>query len=281
MAFATNADARTRLQEATGGWRARRRLFPPPPGSGRECSGHVGRIGRVTLMCRTCAGAPHSSGTPEDWNARMPRTSPATPGSPLPAAGLAAAAAARPGRMAVGVVGVGRVGAVLGAALRRAGHTIVAASAVSTASRTRATTLLPGAPLLPVDEVVARSELVLLAVPDDALPDLVDGLAATGAVRRGTLLVHVSGRYGLGVLAPAVRCGALPLALHPIMTFTGSTPDLDRLSGASFGVTLVAEAVALRGAAGVEHPARVIAPLLSAALDNALRSGDAALSRGA
>ena len=112
---------------------------------------------------------------------------------------------------------------MLGAALRRAGHTIVAASAVSTASRTRASTLLPGAPLLPVDEVVARSELVLLAVPDDALPDLVDGLAATGAVRRGTLLVHVSGRYGLGVLAPAVRCGALPLALHPIMTFTGST----------------------------------------------------------
>src|SRR5674536_310051 len=172
MAFATNADARTRLQEATGGWRARRRLFPPPPGSGRECAGHVGRIGRVTLMCRTCAGAPHSSGTPEDWNARMPRTGPATPGSPLPAAGLAAAAAARPGRLAVGVVGVGRVGAVLGAALRRAGHTIVAASAVSTASRTRASTLLPGAPLLPVDEVVARSELVLLAVPDDALPDL-------------------------------------------------------------------------------------------------------------
>jgi len=252
----------------------------------------------------------------------MPRTSPATPGSPLPAAGLAAAAAARPGRMAVGVVGVGRVGAVLGAALRRAGHTIVAASAVSTASRTRASTLLPGAPLLPVDEVVARSELVLLAVPDDALPDVVDGLAATGAVRRGTLLVHVSGRYGLGVLAPAVRCGALPLALHPIMTFTGSTPDLERLSGASFGVTapeplrpvaealvlemggepvvvadalrplyhaalavganhlvtLVAEAVALLGAAGVEHPARVIAPLLSAALDNALRSGDAALT---
>src|SRR5664280_2845645 len=76
MAFATNADARTRLQEATGGWRARRRLLPPPPGSGRECSGHVGRSGRVTLMCRTCAGAPHSSGTPEDWNARMPRTLP-------------------------------------------------------------------------------------------------------------------------------------------------------------------------------------------------------------
>lgn len=141
-------------------------------------------------------------------------------------------------------------------------------------------------------------------------------------MRRGTLLVHVSGRYGLGVLAPAVRCGALPLALHPIMTFTGSTPDLERLSGASFGVTapeplrpvaealvlemggepvvvadalrplyhaalavganhlvtLVAEAVALLGAAGVEHPARVIAPLLSAALDNALRSGDAALT---
>ncbi|MCW2614769.1 MAG: NADH-ubiquinone oxidoreductase, partial [Frankiales bacterium] len=40
-----------------------------------------------------------------------------------------------PARLTVGVVGTGRVGAVLGAALARAGHRVVAASAVSAASR--------------------------------------------------------------------------------------------------------------------------------------------------
>ena len=45
-------------------------------------------------------------------------------------------------RLAVGVVGAGRVGVVLGAALARAGHDVVAVSAVSAASRARAADLL-------------------------------------------------------------------------------------------------------------------------------------------
>ena len=45
--------------------------------------------------------------------------------------------------LVVGVVGAGRVGAVLGAALTAAGHQVVAAAAVSAASRERAARLLP------------------------------------------------------------------------------------------------------------------------------------------
>ena len=49
--------------------------------------------------------------------------------------------------------------------------------------------------------MIAGADLVLLTVPDDALPGLVSGLAATGAAVGGRLLVHTSGRYGTGVLA--------------------------------------------------------------------------------
>lgn len=143
----------------------------------------------------------------------------------------------RPARLAVGVVGVGRVGAVLGAALARAGHDVVAVSAVSKASRARAADLLPGVPVTCVDEVLAQADLVLLTVPDDALADLVGGLAATDTIRRGVLVAHTSGRHGLDVLAPAVRAGALPLALHPVLPFAGTRVDLERLHGTAFGVT--------------------------------------------
>ena len=78
----------------------------------------------------------------------------------------------RPARLDVGIVGTGRVGAVLGAALQRAGHRLVAVSAVSEPSRARAAALLPGIPVVSVEEVIATAELVLLTVPDDALPDL-------------------------------------------------------------------------------------------------------------
>lgn len=143
----------------------------------------------------------------------------------------------RPARLAVGVVGAGRVGAVLGAALARAGHRVVAASAVSDASRERAAALLPGVPVLAVEEVVARAELVLLAVPDDALAPLVMGLTTTHAWQAGQIVVHTAGLHGVGVFAPALDQHILGLALHPAMTFTGTAMDLDRLVDCCFGVT--------------------------------------------
>jgi len=145
--------------------------------------------------------------------------------------------AIKPGRLGIGIIGAGKVGAVLGAALRGAGHAVVGVSAVSEASKDRAELLLPGVPVLEVADIVERSELVLLAIPDDALPGLVTGLAAMNAWQPGQLVAHTSGRFGTGVLAPIKAAGGIPLALHPAMTFTGMSLDLARLTDASFGVT--------------------------------------------
>ena len=232
------------------------------------------------------------------------------------------AATERPARLAVGIVGTGRVGAVLGAALHQAGHRLVAASGVSEQSRARAAELLPGIPITTVEEVIERSELVLLTVPDDALPALIAGLSATGSWQAGQLVVHTSGRYGTAIFEAAAGHRILGLALHPAMTFTGTSMDLLRLADCCFGitapealravaealvlemgaepvwiqeqdrpmyhaglahgsnhlVTLVAQAMQVLGSAGVQDPQRLIAPLLHAALDNALRLGDAALT---
>ncbi|ACZ31984.1 NADP oxidoreductase coenzyme F420-dependent [Xylanimonas cellulosilytica DSM 15894] len=145
--------------------------------------------------------------------------------------------ARRPGRLGVGVVGTGRVGAVLGSALRAVGHVVVGASGISADSRERAEALLPGVPLLDVADVVERAELVLLAVPDDVLADLVQGIASLGGWQPGQLVVHTAGRYGTAVLEPALRAGAIPLAIHPAMAFTGTSLDLARLDGTTFAVT--------------------------------------------
>jgi predicted short-subunit dehydrogenase-like oxidoreductase (DUF2520 family) len=232
------------------------------------------------------------------------------------------AAPQHPARLNVGVVGAGRVGTALAVALRRAGHRVTGASGVSEASRRRIERFLPDAPVLQPADVIAGADLALLTVPDDALSALVTGLAATEAPLAGRLLAHTSGSHGLAVLEPAVALGALPLALHPVMTFTGRPDDVDRLAGISFGVTapealrtaaealvmemggepvfiaeqdrplyhaalagaanhlvtLVVEAADLLARAGVARPARMLGPLLSAALDNALRLGDAGLT---
>lgn len=222
----------------------------------------------------------------------------------------------------IGVIGAGRVGASLSAALRAAGHDIVAAAGESDASRTRIETLLPGVPVMKPTDVARASDLLLLTVPDDMLENVVTSLVGAGAIREGQYVVHTSGRHGLSVLQAATRIGAHPVAMHPAMTFTGTDLDLTRLPGCVFGVTtrpedrefaeslvadlrgtpmwvseskrtlyhaglahganhlvtLVAQAMDMLAASGADDPAATLRPLLTAALDNALSYGDAALT---
>lgn len=180
---------------------------------------------------------------------------------------------ARTGPLTVGVIGAGRVGAVLGAALHSAGYPVISISAGSAAARTRAAALLPEVPVMPVEEVArAGTDLLLIAVPDDALGPLVADLADGDGLRLGQVVAHTSGAHGIGVLQPVSARGARPLALHPAMTFTGGGGDLDRLPGISYGVTapdelrpLVTRLVADLGGTPewVAEPAR---PLYHAAL---------------
>lgn len=147
----------------------------------------------------------------------------------------------RPARLKVGVISAGRVGTALGVALERADHVVVACSAISNASRRLAERRLPDTPVLAVHDVADRAELLLLTVPDSELIGLVNGLAATGALRRGTIVAHTSGVNGVAVLAPLAAQGCVPLAIHPAMTFTGSDEDIARLSETCFGITAADE----------------------------------------
>jgi predicted short-subunit dehydrogenase-like oxidoreductase (DUF2520 family) len=218
----------------------------------------------------------------------------------------------------VGVVGAGRVGAVLAARFRAAGHPIVGVSGRSAATRLRVQTLLPGVFTVGPIELAQRADILVLAVPDDALAEVAASLAIHG--RPGQVVLHTSGRHGLDVLSGFRRAGARVIAFHPAMTFTGTEVDLDRtcafglsanaaerplaealvaeLGGTSEWIedadrvayhaalshganhlnTLVAQAMDVLREAGVADPSALLRPLLTAALDNALDYGDAALT---
>ncbi|WP_338067703.1 Rossmann-like and DUF2520 domain-containing protein [Actinobaculum suis] len=259
------------------------------------------------------ADGPHESGRhPEAWQERHLRKGSPQANSPQ----------ARPGRMKIGILSAGKVGVVLGAALRGAGHEIIGAYAASEASQDRLDAMLPGVPALPIEEVVARAQMVLLALPDDDLEAMVSGLAELGLWRPGQLLVHVAGRFGTGVLDAAATAGALTVAVHPAMTFTGTSLDIKRLLGCPFAVTappvllpiaqalvaeiggepftveeedrpayhaalthganhlvtLVTQAKRLLETVGIEDSSQYLRPLLTAALEGALSSGEAGLT---
>lgn len=138
-------------------------------------------------------------------------------------------------RLGIGIIGAGRVGPVLGRALAGAGHAITGVSAISEDSRERAEAMLPGVPILEVQEIVRRSEMVLLAVPGAELEGLISGLATLGAWQPGQLVIHTAPEHGVSVFASAP--GVIPIALHPSIVFTGTSLDLARLNGATVAVT--------------------------------------------
>lgn len=156
----------------------------------------------------------------------------------------------RSGRLGVGVIGAGRVGPVLAAAFAGVGHALIGITAGSDQERVEA--ILPGVAILPADEIVRRSELVILAVPHEELPGLVAGIAGLGGWQTGQLVMHVDPAYGTLVLAPAAAQGAIPLAVHPAISFTGTSIDLRQLHDAFAGVTAPPAVLPIAQALAVE-----------------------------
>lgn len=152
-----------------------------------------------------------------------------------------------PARLSVGIIAAGRVGTAMGEALERAGHVVGAAVARSPESRQRAAARLPESAVLDLDGVLARSELLVISVPDAQLTSVITAIAESQALRPRTLVAHTAGAFGVGVLEPLVRRDAIGLAIHPAMTFVGTPDDTARLSRACFGITAadeVGEAIA-------------------------------------
>ena len=193
-----------------------------------------------------------------------------------------------------------------------AGHPLVGVTARSDASRERAARLLPHVPVLTADEVTTRADVVLVAVPDDLIRQVAEQLPLTSS----QYVVHLSGAHGLKpleaskatpvALHPAMTFPGGAVSLDGVM-FTATAPDeasemVERLvkalgaqvqwvaeeqrahyhaglvHGANHLTTLLTQALAVLREAGVADPAATLRPLVTATLDNTLRSGHHALT---
>ncbi|WP_235831403.1 Rossmann-like and DUF2520 domain-containing protein [Gordonia zhaorongruii] len=146
-----------------------------------------------------------------------------------------------PARLRVGIISAGRVGTALGEALAAAGHRVASAHAPSPRSAARAAERLPSAQILDLPQIVAASDLIVLAVPDTELADVAGQVAACEQFRPGTIVTHTAGAHGVEILSSVAHCGGIVLATHPAMTFVGDAGDTQRLRSACFGVTAADE----------------------------------------
>lgn len=178
------------------------------------------------------------------------------------------------GRLSVGVVGTGPVGAVLGQALASAGHMVIGIASTGGPTGTGGTSgrgpasgtedfdyveaLLPEVPMLSVEQVVKQSDLVIFALESTELLNVVSSVAESGIFKSGQLVAHTAGEFGIDILLPAVDQGVIPLAIHPAMTFTGTTLDLARIRESYFAVAAPKIALPIAQALVIEMGAEPI-----------------------
>src|SRR5947207_2278656 len=134
----------------------------------------------------------------------------------------------------IGIVGAGAVGTALGVALDRAGWRIHAVASRDRQRRERFQGLVPGVrafddPTPLVEEV----ELIVLAVPDDAIASVAGSLH----MYSGQAMIHTSGLVGAESLASAMAAGTQVGSFHPLVAFA----DLERAVAALHGAMIAIE----------------------------------------
>jgi predicted short-subunit dehydrogenase-like oxidoreductase (DUF2520 family) len=120
----------------------------------------------------------------------------------------------------VAIIGTGVIGTSLGVLLRRAGYEILAVCSPNRRSAQEAAALIGQGQVVGDNSLAAMgADLVLLAVPDRAIPSVGIEVAAGGALKRGAVVAHLAGGLTAGILSGVQAAGAHRGAIHPLQSF--------------------------------------------------------------
>ena len=134
----------------------------------------------------------------------------------------------------IGIVGAGAVGTALGVALTRAGWPVHAVASRDAGRREKFRALVEGSRgFAEATALIEEVELIIVAVPDDAVAALAGGLR----MYSGQAMVHTSGILEAAVLAPAMAAGTQIGSFHPLVAFA----DTERAVAALHGATIAIE----------------------------------------
>jgi predicted short-subunit dehydrogenase-like oxidoreductase (DUF2520 family) len=135
------------------------------------------------------------------------------------------------------IVGAGRLGTVLGAALVRRGWTAAAIVDKDIRAARESRRIIGRGKAAPRLGGTARAgDVVIIAVPDDAVGRVAAGLARSGVTWAGRFVFHTSGLLPARVLEPLRKRGARIASVHPIQSFPRKDAPPSIFKGITWGV---------------------------------------------
>ncbi len=139
--------------------------------------------------------------------------------------------------MKIAIIGTGRLGTSLGNALARARYEITGLADADLRAARRARRIIGAGRAMKDPAAAARSaEIVFIAVPEDALPRVVEELRADGMDMLGKTILHTSGGEPASRLAPLAGLGASVGSMHPAQSFPKPSMPASHFRGVVFGL---------------------------------------------
>jgi len=138
-------------------------------------------------------------------------------------------------RYGISLIGAGRLGCSLGRSLRGHGwkiHAVVTRSPITAKRAVRS--IGGGRPSAEINRDVFVAPIILIAVPDSAVRQVVAQLSSYSEELPKRIVLHTSGALGSDVLAPLRSFGVLAGSIHPLQSFSGVA--MPALEGRIFAV---------------------------------------------
>lgn len=145
----------------------------------------------------------------------------------------------------VAIIGAGRVGSSVGFLLARSGFAVTAVAAQSVRSAEQAITFIgSGSPGAGTAGVLA-ADIVFITTPDRTIREVCGEIARSGLLKKGALVVHMSGAHSLDLLNDAKERGAFRAVLHPLQSVPSREQGVRNIPGSWFRVEADPEALPL------------------------------------
>jgi len=147
--------------------------------------------------------------------------------------------------MKVGIIGAGRLGSAFAIALDKSGFCIGGIYSKSGESSRALCKKLGIETNNSIEEAVLKSDIVLLAVPDNLIGGIASEIASSikGEHIEKKVFLHLSGAMTSDVLQPLAILGAFTGSFHPIQTFADRDSGWQKLYNCFFGFEGCSEAL--------------------------------------
>jgi predicted short-subunit dehydrogenase-like oxidoreductase (DUF2520 family) len=136
----------------------------------------------------------------------------------------------------VAFIGAGNVAWHLSHALDAAGYTISAIASRKRSSAKRLASCFSAAYAKDPADIISNETHIFITTPDEAIAAVARHLCKKELLSRNQLVVHTSGLHGTALIKCVRKKGALPLSMHPALSFSSSSYVKDEFQGVWFAL---------------------------------------------